>query len=90
MLGKPRTMKEQVDQLWYAIIGTNGEGLLGRFDKFIDTRSETCPMNIRESVVERNRALKREQLRNRIMVGSLFVAVASLTFTIIITLGGAK
>ena len=36
MAQKPPTQKEVLDQLWYAVIGTNGDGLLGRMTKLED------------------------------------------------------
>jgi len=33
MAEKPKTQRETIDQLWYAVIGTNGDGLIGRMAK---------------------------------------------------------
>jgi len=55
---KPSTQKEMIEQLWYTVVGTNGEGMLQQlkdnnettfalrkdFDKFVLTRLETCPI----------------------------------------------
>lgn len=30
---KPKTQKETIDQLWYAVIGTNGHGLVQRMQR---------------------------------------------------------
>ena len=34
---KPTGQKETLDQLWYAVIGTNGDGLVGRMAKLEKT-----------------------------------------------------
>ena len=36
MADKPKTQKETLDQLWYAVIGTNGDGCLGRMKRLED------------------------------------------------------
>jgi len=86
-------MREQVDQLWYAIIGTNGEGLIGKVNKqsetlreFLDTRAQTCPVNQRETEEERQRALRRDKIRNRIMAGSLTVAAFSVILSFLVAI----
>lgn len=50
---KPSTQREMVEQLWYAMIGTNGDGALEQlsilnksFTEFMRTRSETCPVRV--------------------------------------------
>ena len=42
---KPATQREMVEQLWYAIIGTNGEGIAAR-----TKRSEDHIVEIRETL----------------------------------------
>jgi len=55
---KPKTQKEQIDQLWMLIIGSNGDGLKNdlreikscmndikdNFNQFQINREETCPV----------------------------------------------
>ena len=57
-MAKPKTQKEQIDQLWMKVIGTNGDGIMLDIkeikenvselkDKFIDfliSREKTCPV----------------------------------------------
>jgi len=50
---KPQTTKEMVEQLWYAMIGTNGDGEIEQnkamreeFRKFLQHRAETCPIRV--------------------------------------------
>lgn len=50
---KPATQREMVEQLWYAMIGTNGDGALEQlsalnksFTEFMRTRSDTCPVRV--------------------------------------------
>jgi hypothetical protein len=50
---KPGTLREMVEQLWYAMIGTNGDGeieqnklLRAQFRDFLQHRSETCPVRM--------------------------------------------
>ena len=48
MAAKPTTQKETIDQLWYAVIGTNGTGLVGRMAKLeeeFDNLREACRNN---------------------------------------------
>ena len=59
---KPKTQKEQIDQLWMVVIGTNGDGLKfdiqyikekiedikKTFTNFLLNREETCPNNKRK------------------------------------------
>ena len=42
MAVKPQTQKEMIDQLWYAVIGTNGDGLVGRMAK-VEQKLDTRP-----------------------------------------------
>ena len=48
---KPKTQREMIDQLWYAVIGTNSDGIADQLKKlredftdFMLTRAETCPV----------------------------------------------
>ena len=44
---KPDTQRETISQMWYALIGTNGEGLLEQFQKlkeeFEEHRRQSLP-----------------------------------------------
>ena len=48
---KPKTQREMIDQLWYAVIGTNSDGISDQlkelrkaFTGFMMTRAKTCPV----------------------------------------------
>jgi hypothetical protein len=48
---KPRTQREMLEQLWYAVIGTNSDGISDQmkelrkaFNDFMLNRAETCPV----------------------------------------------
>ena len=69
---KPSTQREMVEQLWYAMIGTNGEGALEQlsmlnksFTDFMMRRSETCPVRI-------------EQGKRKILPGTWVMAAIAL------------
>ena len=78
---KPITQREMVEQLWYAMIGTNGDGaikqlkvLVEEFEEYRRTRSDTCP-------------LRREKNRVAILPGQwvmFAVALAALATTWIV------
>jgi hypothetical protein len=52
---KPATQREMVEQLWYAVIGTNGDGVVEQlrqlskdFMDFMRTRADTCPVRVEQ------------------------------------------
>lgn len=40
---KPSTQREMLDQLWYAVLGTNGEGMMERLDRVERKLNEVPP-----------------------------------------------
>lgn len=59
---KPPTQREMVEQLWYAIIGTNGDGVISElktiskeFYDFMRNRVDTCP--VRQSKMSRSQII---------------------------------
>jgi len=86
---KPDTLEETVSQLWYAILGTNGEGLLGRltrfedeFERYVDTREQTCPIakgdTLIRNAVEKAAGLKRERIRTVIALSGWVTAIIAV------------
>jgi hypothetical protein len=52
---KPNTQREMLEQLWYAMIGTNGDGVIEQikmltqeFQQFMRTRADTCPVRMEQ------------------------------------------
>ena len=50
---KPKTIKAMVEQLWFAMLGTNGDGeieqnkvMRAQFLDFLQHRAETCPVRV--------------------------------------------
>lgn len=85
---KPKTQKEMIDQLWFAIIGSNGEGLMGQFGSlkkdfyglreefhtFIISRESTCPIKKSKNKERDGRWLHIKRWTSTILFG---IAVAT-------------
>jgi hypothetical protein len=90
---KPKTMKEQIDQIWWIIIGYNGGGLVSkvdainsRFDDYIETRAATCPLNVYEKAEEHKAAIKRDKKRTRVQTMALIVALMATACAILVAI----
>ena len=72
MASKPSTQKETLDALWYAVIGTNGSGLVGKTNKLeeeLDGLKEAC-------LLGRN---GKKPKRIEILTGLMFLALGLQT-----------
>lgn len=91
---KPQTQKEMVEQMWFALVGTNGEGVFSRVKRVEEVLSEhisACvdPVDV-EELKEEHAQHVAWHLKNRIgwiISGfSLLVAAGSLATLIIFSL----
>jgi hypothetical protein len=89
---KPRTQKEQTDQLWMIIIGSNGEGLAEQvketrkdvhelktsMQRFYDTRFSTCPtVQWLQEKEEEEKKEKKDKIDKRLVVYGLVVGAVA-------------
>jgi len=86
-------MREQIDQLWYALVGFKGGGLIDRVDAinerldlYIEHRAATCPINLIDQADERKASISREKRRINVQTIALIVAGLSATSAILIAI----
>lgn len=70
---KPKTQRETLDQVWYAVLGTNGDGLIDRV-----TRLEERPRS--QELVDKDRRTARQSristaVNVTVLVGFLLTAM---------------
>jgi hypothetical protein len=49
MAEKPRTQREMIYQVWYAVLGTDGDGLVGQVREikaWINKHPQVCPFEV--------------------------------------------
>lgn len=100
---KPKTLKEQVDQIWMVLIGFNGDGIAAitkenhrdiqeikmTTQHFQDTRFDTCPTKIWLDTMldERNRSRERK-VDVRLVIYGLVVGLIASVPTWLMVFGG--
>lgn len=101
---KPKTQKEQIDQMWMVLIGSNGDGIAaitkknnqdiqevkGTMQRFEDTRFTTCPTKLwlEEMWSERKKEKERQVDVKLVVYGLIVGLVASLPSVIAILQAG--
>lgn len=87
---KPKTLKEQVDQIWMVLIGSNGDGIAAitkenrkdiqeikmKTQRFVDTRFDTCPTKIwLENMWDDRKKSRERKIDVRLVVYGLIVGL---------------
>lgn len=84
---KPSTQKEMIYQMWYAILGTNGDGLIKQmeklkteFDDHIATKEELC---LYKQAMQRRNGVKLRKTDMFFRVSSIVFGAFTILLTVI-------
>ena len=100
---KPKTQKEQIDQMWMVLIGSNGDGIAAitkknhediqqikmHTQRFEDTRLETCPTKAwLEKMWEDRKKSRERSVDVRLVIYGLIVGLIASAPGFLMALGG--
>jgi hypothetical protein len=100
---KPKTQKEQIDQMWMVLIGYNGDGIATitkknhediqqikmHIQRFEDTRLETCPTKtLVNDMWEGQKKSRKRSVDVRLVIYGLIVGLVAAVPGFLMALGG--